>query len=224
MTSVRLSIMYVIPAFQRVCTSTSRHVAEIGRPRADNPILPSFVSSLSMSPKPHDVIIARPGTYAFLTGSALPVRLGYPVLPPPPLSRATRRTETKRNPRFSGAGLRRVLVGAVVFIGVAQTASGSSASRLRARQSQQHQQQQQVQNGNSKASGPEYQHGRRLTNGDGGEVAVPDQGRFGLGLPQQQSLKSTRDPQCNLPEELSCTLNTTAIGMVENGFATYYDE
>lgn len=37
-------------------------------------------------------------------------------------------------------------------------------------------------------------------------------------------LKSTNDPQCNLPVEDPCTLNTTAIGMVESGSATYYDE
>lgn len=39
-----------------------------------------------------------------------------------------------------------------------------------------------------------------------------------------RSLKSTQDPQCNLPVENPCTLNTTAIGMVESGSATYYDE
>lgn len=39
-----------------------------------------------------------------------------------------------------------------------------------------------------------------------------------------RSLKSTRNPQCTMPLEDPCTLNTTAIGMVEAGYATYYDE
>lgn len=37
-------------------------------------------------------------------------------------------------------------------------------------------------------------------------------------------LISTRDPQCTWPTGDPCTLNTTAIGMVEQGTATYYDE
>lgn len=98
-----------------------------------------------------------------------------------------------------------VLVGATVLIGVAQTASGSSASRLRASQSQQAK--------NNLGKGNRF-------NAGGGHASV--QGRYGL--PQQRSLKSTRDPQCNLPEAFPCTLNMTAIGMVESGFATFYDE
>lgn len=43
-------------------------------------------------------------------------------------------------------------------------------------------------------------------------------------LEARRSLISTRDPQCMLPTEDPCTLNTTAIGMVEAGYATYYDE
>lgn len=43
-------------------------------------------------------------------------------------------------------------------------------------------------------------------------------------LESRRSLLSTRDPQCNLPEEDPCTLNTTAIGMLEDGYATFYDE
>lgn len=121
-----------------------------------------------------------------------------------------------------------MLIGAVVLIGVGHTVSGSSISRLRARQSRQ--QQKKTQNDNGEGSGFEagggslkFEHGRRLSNGGDGGVPVHGQGRFGqpkLG----RSLKSTRDPQCNLPEAFSCTLNTTAIGMIESGFATYYDE
>ena len=42
-------------------------------------------------------------------------------------------------------------------------------------------------------------------------------------LDRARSLLSTRNPACTLPEADPCTLNTTAIGMVEAGFATYYD-
>eukprot|EP00752_Nemacystus_decipiens_P009660 g8630.t1 len=131
-------------------------------------------------------------------------------------------------------------MGAVVLIGVAQAASGSSVSRLRASQlqrlpQQQQQQQRQAQNditengglktgGGSGSGNLEYERDRRVSHGVGDGVAVPARGQFGLGLPQVQSFKSTRDPQCNLPEEFPCTLNTTAIGMVESGFATFYDD
>lgn len=39
-----------------------------------------------------------------------------------------------------------------------------------------------------------------------------------------RSLVQMRNPQCTMPEEDPCVLNTTAIGMVEQGYATYYDE
>lgn len=90
------------------------------------------------------------------------------------------------------------MLGVAVVIGVAQTAVGNSsgAGRLRARQ------------------------GNGAQNKDihGGDA-------FGWGdrLPQQRSLAST-GPQCTMPEGNPCTLNTTAIGMLERGYATYYDE
>lgn len=40
----------------------------------------------------------------------------------------------------------------------------------------------------------------------------------------RRSLLQTRNPECTMPLEDPCTLNTTAIGMVEAGYATYYDE
>ena len=45
----------------------------------------------------------------------------------------------------------------------------------------------------------------------------------GAGWDRTRSLLSTRNPACTLPEADPCTLNTTAIGMVEAGYATYYD-
>lgn len=41
---------------------------------------------------------------------------------------------------------------------------------------------------------------------------------------RMRSLAQTQNPQCTMPEEDPCVLNTTAIGMVEQGYATYYDE
>eukprot|EP00904_Undaria_pinnatifida_P002835 jgi/Undpi1/12552/HiC_scaffold_6.g02221.m1 len=38
-----------------------------------------------------------------------------------------------------------------------------------------------------------------------------------------RSMLSTRDPSCTMPTADPCTLNTTAIGMVEAGYAVYYD-
>jgi len=92
-----------------------------------------------------------------------------------------------------------VLGVAVVFC-VAQTAVSNSPGRLRARQGD----------------------GARNSDNNGGSGGASVWRNF---LPQQQqSLKSVLDPQCNGQETYPCTLNTTAIGMVERGYATYYDE
>lgn len=95
--------------------------------------------------------------------------------------------------------MRRVVLGVAVVIGVAQTAvgNGNNLGRLRARP------------GNNGAQ-------------DGVRTDVASDWRDRL--PQQRSLQSTGDLRCNMPEEEPCTLNTTAIGMVERGYATYYDE
>lgn len=109
-----------------------------------------------------------------------------------------------------------MLVGAAVLTGVVQTASGGSVGRVRAGQSRQAQ--------HDKAGGNlDHGHGRRTSNGAGAGGVSAFQGRYGEPH-RPRSLKSTRDPQCNLPEAFPCTLNTTAIGMLESGFATYYDE
>lgn len=63
---------------------------------------------------------------------------------------------------------------------------------------------------------------RRKNNSAGFDGGIMESRRYAHGY--GRSLKSTRDPQCNLPVENPCTLNTTAIGMVESGSATYYDE
>lgn len=66
----------------------------------------------------------------------------------------------------------------------------------------------------------------RLRAGNPGRVMVEE--LEDLKMQEEQaaarSLKSTRNPQCTMPLEDPCTLNTTAIGMVEAGYATYYDE
>ena len=41
---------------------------------------------------------------------------------------------------------------------------------------------------------------------------------------EPRSLLQSHNPQCTMPLEDPCTINTTAIGMVEAGYATYYDE
>ena len=88
-----------------------------------------------------------------------------------------------------------MLLGVAVVIGVAQTAVGNSSGSLRARR----------------------WHGVQDSHGGGGLGAK-------VWHHEHQSLVSLRDPQCNMPEAMPCTLNTTAIGMLERGYATYYDE
>ncbi|CAM9682308.1 unnamed protein product [Scytosiphon promiscuus] len=65
---------------------------------------------------------------------------------------------------------------------------------------------------------------RRGSFGGGFDGRIMESRRHAYMHGEGRSLKSTRDPQCNLPAENPCTLNTTAIGMVESGSATYYDE
>ncbi|CAM9200895.1 unnamed protein product [Ectocarpus sp. 12 AP-2014] len=94
---------------------------------------------------------------------------------------------------------RRVLLGAAVLIGLAQPSSGSGWSGLRA--------------------GQYYR--------DGSNVDAGYDARLGLGGGEWggvRSLQTATDPLCSLPEENPCTLNTTAIGMVEWGTSTYYDD
>ncbi|CBN73905.1 hypothetical protein Esi_0009_0012 [Ectocarpus siliculosus] len=93
---------------------------------------------------------------------------------------------------------RRALAGAAVLIGLAQSSSGSGWSGLRA--------------------GQNY--------GDVSNVDATHDARLGLGGGEWggvRSLQEATDPLCSLPEEDPCTLNTTAIGMVEWGTSTYYD-
>lgn len=94
----------------------------------------------------------------------------------------------------------------VVLIGLVQASLAESLNLLRPEPGQQNDVGH-VGRQNSKVAGGSESVGRSRYAGWGG-----------------RSLKSTRDPQCNLPEEGPCTLVTTAIGMVESGFATYYDE
>lgn len=69
-----------------------------------------------------------------------------------------------------------------------------------------------------------YDYGRQHnSNAGAGDGRSGSNGDYAAGQ-YGRSLKSIRDPQCTMPEADPCTLNVTAIGMVESGFATYYDE
>lgn len=89
------------------------------------------------------------------------------------------------------------MVGAVVLIGLAQAASGSDWKGLR--------------------------FGRYYRDGSNFDVAHVARLGLGGGVRGGRSLQTDTDPQCSLPEINPCTLNTTAIGMVESGTSTYYD-